>query len=271
MRSFLASLRTLVLPFGVTSGPRIVLDGVTGKITAYAANGSRIEINPNNSSPVIQFFSRDGTNDAFINTVVNAATTQADLGINSGKFTPGDGVQRRGRLFFNDSADIVTFSVIKESSAADMGGNVLLTAELGEFGYHDTAAGTKNKITFNATQAFASVPIHAEVAGVAETWHSVSAGPGYQNSWADRGAGFPPLSYRKIVSPPNCIHIAGQASGGTIPTSVVFTLPAGYRPANEIVVNNSTGVIAVATNGNVSIIGAGSAFVQFSAVIPLDL
>ncbi len=37
MRSFLASLRTLVLPFGTTTGTRIVLDGVNGEIDVYDA------------------------------------------------------------------------------------------------------------------------------------------------------------------------------------------------------------------------------------------
>lgn len=45
MRSILASLRTLVLPFGATSGRRLILDGVNGAIEAYdAANRLRIKI-----------------------------------------------------------------------------------------------------------------------------------------------------------------------------------------------------------------------------------
>lgn len=35
MRSFLAALRTLVLPYGRTSGTRIILDGVNGRIDVY--------------------------------------------------------------------------------------------------------------------------------------------------------------------------------------------------------------------------------------------
>lgn len=37
MRSFLAALRTLVLPYGRTSGQRIILDGENGKILVYNA------------------------------------------------------------------------------------------------------------------------------------------------------------------------------------------------------------------------------------------
>jgi hypothetical protein len=39
VRSFLAALRSLVLPYGATSGGRIVLDGVNGVISIYDASG----------------------------------------------------------------------------------------------------------------------------------------------------------------------------------------------------------------------------------------
>lgn len=38
MRSFIAALRSLVLPYGTTSGQRIVLDGVNGRIDIYDVN-----------------------------------------------------------------------------------------------------------------------------------------------------------------------------------------------------------------------------------------
>jgi hypothetical protein len=37
VKSFIAALRSLVLPFGATTGPRIVLDGVNGRIVVYNA------------------------------------------------------------------------------------------------------------------------------------------------------------------------------------------------------------------------------------------
>lgn len=42
MKSFLAALRTLVLPYGTTTGKRIILDGVNGRIEVYAASNDRI-------------------------------------------------------------------------------------------------------------------------------------------------------------------------------------------------------------------------------------
>lgn len=44
MKSFIAALRSLVLPFGATSGARIVLDGVNGRIAVYNAAGVQIGI-----------------------------------------------------------------------------------------------------------------------------------------------------------------------------------------------------------------------------------
>lgn len=42
MKSFIAALRSLVLPFGATSGQRIVLDGVNGAIVVYNSSGVEI-------------------------------------------------------------------------------------------------------------------------------------------------------------------------------------------------------------------------------------
>lgn len=44
MKSFIAALRSLVLPFGATSGPRIVLDGVNGSIQVYDAANTLIGV-----------------------------------------------------------------------------------------------------------------------------------------------------------------------------------------------------------------------------------
>lgn len=44
MRSLLASLRTLILPFGQIGGPRIVLDGTTGTIEIYDGNNDLVAV-----------------------------------------------------------------------------------------------------------------------------------------------------------------------------------------------------------------------------------
>ena len=42
MKSFIAALRDLVLPYGATSGLRIVLDGVTGRISVFDASNDEV-------------------------------------------------------------------------------------------------------------------------------------------------------------------------------------------------------------------------------------
>lgn len=44
MKSFMAALRSLVLPFGASTGPRIVLDGVNGRIQVFDNSGTQIGI-----------------------------------------------------------------------------------------------------------------------------------------------------------------------------------------------------------------------------------
>jgi hypothetical protein len=42
VKSFLAALRTLVLPYGTSTGRRIILDGVNGRIEVYSASNARV-------------------------------------------------------------------------------------------------------------------------------------------------------------------------------------------------------------------------------------
>jgi hypothetical protein len=61
LRSVIAALRTLVLPFGATSGRRIILDGINGVIQDFDSNGDkRIELGetPGNIAG-LRFYSTD--------------------------------------------------------------------------------------------------------------------------------------------------------------------------------------------------------------------
>ena len=106
-----------------------------------------------------------------------------------------------------------------------------------------------------------------------ETWHSISAGVGYNNArWADLGGGYTTSGYR--MHPDNTVELRIAAvytvasatafsSGG-----VVFTLPSAYRPtagavtiatmifgANAAFVANQTQSVRVGSDGNVEIFG----------------
>lgn len=55
MKSVIAALRSLVLPFGATSGPRIILDGVNGQISINTAGTTRIVLGANTPPELITF------------------------------------------------------------------------------------------------------------------------------------------------------------------------------------------------------------------------
>ena len=60
MKSFIAALRNLVLPFGRTSGQRIILDGDNGTIKVYNASNVLIaEISP--TADVVKVYGADGS------------------------------------------------------------------------------------------------------------------------------------------------------------------------------------------------------------------
>lgn len=55
------------------------------------------------------------------------------------------------------------------------------------------------------------------------------------NGWTNRGSGFPAAAYRTPGYPLNSVDIIGQIIPGTkTDGTVLFTLPVGLRPANEV-------------------------------------
>lgn len=62
----------------------------------------------------------------------------------------------------------------------------------------------------------------------AETYHAM----GLLNGWANV-AGFATAKYRKVASPPNSVEIIGAINAAAATAATFFTLPAGYRPANQ--------------------------------------
>ena len=63
-------------------------------------------------------------------------------------------------------------------------------------------------------------------------WHEVDASgePAFQNSWVNYGGSQETAGFR--VGHDGRVYLKGQVKGGTINTTV-FTLPIGYRPANN--------------------------------------
>jgi hypothetical protein len=55
------------------------------------------------------------------------------------------------------------------------------------------------------------------------------------NGWTNRGSGFPAAAYRNPGVPLNSVEIIGQIIPGTkTDGTVLFTLPVGLRPTNEV-------------------------------------
>lgn len=112
---------------------------------------------------------------------------------------------------------------------------------------------------------------------IPEPWHRMTGG--YQNSWSDTGSGYNPGRYRLLGSPPNTVEIEGTISHGSVTgTSVMFSLPAGYRPAfsQQAAVwfdtANNSGTIGVnPTTGALSVFQLNATtLIQFRGFISLD-
>ena len=94
---------------------------------------------------------------------------------------------------------------------------------------------------------------------ILEAAHIVGAvgEPAFQNNWINYGGDFQPAIFYKESN--GLTHIEGCIKSGTN-GSVVFTLPDGYRPLNEILLNSYSGVhsfvvdqIDITPDGNVSV------------------
>lgn len=103
-----------------------------------------------------------------------------------------------------------------------------------------------------------------------EAWHLVGAGgqPAFQNGWSDFNNGFAPAAF--YLDPIGRVHLKGVVAGGVL-NNVVFTLPPGYRPPENLAfaVAAGTGSSALA---NVDVYANGDvfAFTGSSAAEALD-
>lgn len=144
---------------GTETPPYIFLDGDTGEIIIVGSNGSVIKLSPNATFPIQEFISQDGTNNAFFN--ITGGADDADLGINSGVFTPADGVARRMRIFMNGSgaSHILQMAIIRADNQVRRGGFVHLTPTTAEIGFSTDASGVAP--SFRADGASDSLNINA--------------------------------------------------------------------------------------------------------------
>jgi hypothetical protein len=136
---------------------------------------------------------------------------------------------------------------------------------------HANIADTASNATKLGGQA-ASAYVRTGTTG--EAWHVVgsSGEPGLQNGWvtADSSNAFPPASF--YIDPIGIVHLRGLVGSGTA-SSVVFTLPPGYRPPKDLAfaVAAGTGAPAVEdvdvySNGDVFAFGPVTSAVTLDGV-----
>jgi hypothetical protein len=114
-------------------------------------------------------------------------------------------------------------------------------------------ATTAEAMSGTLTGAYAMNPARVRESIQPEAWIA----PTLLNSWVNFGAPWQTAAYRK--TPWNGVELRGLIKNGTITTgTVLFTLPAGYRPANDRVFvsfhgGGAAGRINVLSNGDVTI------------------
>lgn len=264
MRSVLAGLRTLVLPWGASSsGPRIVLgpDIPTVLTTWAAANNVTIV------GAIVKY--RNGTDfewDA-VGTFAGFAATF------SGTYDTINGVYVVQRIISTGANDVETRIGSYAINAFAM---LWLTQNT------TVSIGDGSKIN-DLLVANCDVQVLGNVLAktgpnTVETWHAAALANGFTNRNATNFAG---LSYRLLASPPNTVQIIGEiVSGATVASGTdIATLPAGYRPLRSIPIlaqNLSTATpldLECIATGELQLHGtwANGAVIILSGLIPLDL
>lgn len=93
-------------------------------------------------------------------------------------------------------------------------------------GAHVNAAATVGTLTsIGGTAARPSVV-------TTDTWHVVGSGggePAFQSGWANAGGGLASLQFSLL--PENAVQVIGMLNPAGLTGALVFTIPAGYRPA----------------------------------------
>ena len=125
---------------------------------------------------------------------------------------------------------------------------------------HATSADSATNAT-HATSATTAAPSGAAGGALAgsypnpgfapiEAWHEVGAAgqPALQNGWTNFGAGYSTMAFAKDSA--GFVHLKGTITAGAFFPAVVFTLPAGYRPAQNLVLG-----VGIQRDATVSTIG----------------
>lgn len=254
MRSFLAALRSLVLPYNATSGNRIVLDGVNGVIQVYNATGLVGQIDSNGVLVEQQGqFALQGPNGNGVFLLNNSGQPSILMVGKSGTTA--------GTIAFDTTSTPGGFVQWVQ------GGKGALCADAAKWFFRGETTGTG--VAFEPISA----TMQALAGGNVETWHPIAL----QNGWVARGASWATPSYR--LMPDGTVLLKGQMKSGTTADGTkIGTLPVGYRPIDDdnypitSYVGSNDAILEVNPDGSMYIfnVGAGPLTVGLGGVrIPL--
>lgn len=272
MRSVLAGLRTLVLPWGATITPRIVLGpDVPTFLAAY-------EPLPGFATTwyaaALWYF--NATDFYFIasgHIVIPGPPADVDF-VAKGVYRADDGFNPEivvvhelltsdtlaQSVYYGDPNTALVFSYSNCTiSVADDGSTIRFLGKGVEVSRDTVKAGDPNSVV-NAV----------------ETFHNAAL----VNGWVNRAGGYPAVQYQKVASPPSSVQVTGQMKNGVIANgTIITTLAAGYRPLSPQVLTISSGggasaggqLEVAATTGVVRCfdLPAGTTIVAINATFPL--
>jgi hypothetical protein len=163
-----------------------------------------------------------------------------------------------GQLVLNSGAGSYSPAFIAASTLAAgiVGINTGLASSI------DTATTLIINSEVNGGDAVLSGPLVATAPGSStpETWHYVGAAsqPAFATGWGNAGSNAD-LAFRLVAAPASVVQIIGVIAPSTGAADLLFTLPAGYRPADSQVItgnNRGTGALVawlVRSTGTVAI------------------
>lgn len=258
MRSWLAALRTLVLPYGATSGKRIVLDGVNGLIAVYDAVKKILQIDSTGlhvTGSVSEIdMTVDSGNDSLITfTDPTQASPLTWLGRALARATPGG----LGGLALDLWSGFDVNTPTSEHSRVLISDNQL-------FMYHSDTSGS---LAGGAQMLF--LKDHIEVQKFMQVMGSTWVDSTLQNLWTNDATA---EKMGTILNPDGSVLFRGTITGGTrADGTIIANIPAAYRPAKPkafpVAANGTTGPrCRINTNGDIQIFGTIAA----GAVISFD-
>ena len=234
MRSLIAALRNLTLPFGATTGQRIVLDADQGVILVYDVNNDLVgSIAPDDKPGV--YLGGISAYDNLSGQVANMDGVQVAFRA-WGPTTPA--YVADGRIQSDNSGNSVPVVLVLIPPTYHLSGHGaeldLFSAVPDAFGFadgyatlSDSSAGTGRPIDFIISgSVYAADP--SNIVPTRESWHALPL----SNAWANVGVGFQTAQYRRM--PDGNVRVRGSIGSGT--ANAFGTLPAGYRRDRKSVV-----------------------------------